>query len=99
MACAGRECEMLAASVVKADLNFNSEEEREQVQLVFDNAVACLSEEDRQLGAVKHLLPLLLAGVGVHHSGLLPILKELTELLFQEQLVKVPSSPAPRRHQ
>jgi len=27
-------------------------------------------------------------GVGVHHSGLLPILKELVELLFQEGLVK-----------
>ena len=28
-------------------------------------------------------------GIGVHHSGLLPILKELVEILFQEQLLKV----------
>ncbi|CAI5510097.1 unnamed protein product [Closterium sp. Naga37s-1] len=28
-------------------------------------------------------------GVGVHHSGLLPILKELIEILFQEGLLKV----------
>jgi len=28
-------------------------------------------------------------GVGVHHSGLLPILKEVVELLFQDGLIKV----------
>ena len=28
-------------------------------------------------------------GVGVHHSGLLPIVKELVELLFAEGLIKV----------
>lgn len=28
-------------------------------------------------------------GVGVHHSGLLPILKEVVEILFQEGLLKV----------
>jgi ATP-dependent RNA helicase DOB1 len=28
-------------------------------------------------------------GIGVHHSGLLPILKEVIEILFQETLIKV----------
>ncbi|PIA65423.1 hypothetical protein AQUCO_00100723v1 [Aquilegia coerulea] len=28
-------------------------------------------------------------GIGVHHSGLLPILKEGIEILFQEGLIKV----------
>ena len=28
-------------------------------------------------------------GVGVHHSGLLPIVKEVVEILFQEGLIKV----------
>jgi superfamily II RNA helicase len=32
---------------------------------------------------------MLLKGVAVHHSGLLPILKELVEILFQEHLIKV----------
>ena len=39
-----------------------------------------------QVGA---LLPMLKRGVGVHHSGLLPILKEVIEILFQENLIKV----------
>ena len=41
-----------------------------------------------QVGA---LLPMLKRGIGVHHSGLLPILKEVIEILFQENLIKVPS--------
>jgi superfamily II RNA helicase len=39
-----------------------------------------------QVGA---LLPMLKRGVGVHHSGLLPILKEVIEIMFQENLIKV----------
>ena len=39
--------------------------------------------------AVKSMLPLLKRGIGVHHSGLLPLLKEVVEILFQEQLIKV----------
>jgi len=31
------------------------------------------------------MLPLLKRGVGIHHGGLLPILKEITEILFQVQ--------------
>lgn len=53
----------------------------------------CLSETDRELEAIVHIAPLLKAGIGVHHSGLLPIVKELTELLFQEGLIKVSSQP------
>ena len=32
---------------------------------------------------------LLNRGIGVHHSGILPILKEMVEMLFQKGLVKV----------
>lgn len=38
---------------------------------------------------VSNILPLLKRGIGVHHSGLLPILKEVIEILFQEGLIKV----------
>ncbi len=84
-----RECELYATAAQSAKLDFTSEEEKEQVQTVFDNAMQCLSEADRELEAIVHIGPLLKAGIGVHHSGLLPIVKELTELLFQEHLVKV----------
>jgi len=41
------------------------------------------------LNQVTAALPLLMRGIGVHHSGLLPILKEIIEILFQEGLIKV----------
>ena len=34
-------------------------------------------------------MPLLQRGIGIHHSGLLPILKETVEILFSEGLIKV----------
>lgn len=81
-----RECEQHAMSMTKLD--FNSQEEKDVVEQVFKNAILCLSEEDRNLPAIELMLPLLQRGIAVHHSGLLPIIKELVELLFQEGLVK-----------
>lgn len=81
------ECERNALALAK--LNLNNDEESALVSEVFNNAMESLSEDDRKLPAVEHLLPLLKRGVGIHHSGLLPILKEVVELLFQAGLVKV----------
>ncbi|EPS63959.1 hypothetical protein M569_10822, partial [Genlisea aurea] len=81
-----RECEQHAMSMSKLD--FNTQEEKDAVEQVFRNAIVCLNEDDRSLPAIELMLPLLLRGIAVHHSGLLPIIKELVELLFQEGLVK-----------
>ncbi|XP_027070815.2 DExH-box ATP-dependent RNA helicase DExH10 [Coffea eugenioides] len=81
-----RECEQHAMSMSKLD--FNTQDEKDVVEQVFRNAVLCLNEEDRSLPAIELMLPLLQRGIAVHHSGLLPIIKELVELLFQEGLVK-----------
>lgn len=82
-----KECEALALQMSK--LEFNTEDEKNMVSLVFNNAIGALSEEDRSLPQIEHILPLLRRGVGIHHGGLLPILKEIIELLFQEGLIKV----------
>lgn len=82
-----KQCELNALSLAK--LNFNNDEEDALVQEVFNNAIESLAEDDRQLPAVEHLIPLLRRGIGIHHSGLLPVLKEVVELLFQAGLVKV----------
>ncbi|KAL5974208.1 Helix-loop-helix protein 2 [Asimina triloba] len=81
-----RECEQHAMSMSKLD--FNTKEEKDSVEEVFKNAMQCLNEEDRNLPAIELMLPLLQRGIAVHHSGLLPIIKELVELLFQEGLIK-----------
>ncbi|EPY21465.1 ATP-dependent RNA helicase DOB1 [Strigomonas culicis] len=81
------QCERNASALSR--LNFNNTEEDALVTEVFNNAMESLGEDDRKLPAIEHLLPLLRRGVGIHHSGLLPILKEVVEILFQAGLVKV----------
>lgn len=81
------ECERSALAM--SQHNFNNDEESALVAEVFNNAMESLSEEDRKLPCIEHLFPMLQSGVGIHHSGLLPILKEVVELLFQAGLVKV----------
>lgn len=82
-----RECENGALQLKK--LSFNDDSEKEMVSKVFNSAIEMLSEDDRNLPQIQNILPLLRRGIGVHHSGLLPILKETIEILFQEGLIKV----------
>nr|XP_055064870.1 exosome RNA helicase MTR4 [Misgurnus anguillicaudatus] len=81
-----KECEAYALQVAKLD--FNTDDEKKLVEEVFNNAIDCLSDEDKKLPQVEHVLPLLKRGIGIHHGGLLPILKETIEILFSEGLLK-----------
>lgn len=67
-------------------------EEKKLVDEVFNNAMDVLTEEDRKLPQVENVIPLLRRGIGIHHGGLLPILKETIEILFGLGLIKVWSS-------
>eukprot|EP01083_Nonionella_stella_P263528 895114_1 len=82
-----RETEARALELSK--LGCNNEEEAALVEEIYTNALESLTEEDRQIPQLQLLLPLLKRGVGVHHSGLLAIVKEVVEILFQESLIKV----------
>ncbi|KAJ3855603.1 ATP-dependent RNA helicase [Lentinula lateritia] len=82
-----RECE--ANALLMSKFEFNSTDEQDLVTNIFTNAIENLSPDDRNLPQIAQLLPLLRRGIGVHHSGLLPILKEVIEILFQEGLIKV----------
>lgn len=81
-----RDCESLAMQMAKLDLN--NKEEQDLIDNVFTNAISALNQEDQKLPQITAILPLLQRGVGIHHSGLLPIIKEVVELLFQEGLLK-----------
>lgn len=81
------ECDWLAGEIW--DMDLTSSEEKKVVEMIYTSAVEVLSTEDRKLNEVTSILERVKRGVGVHHSGMLPILKELTELLFQEGLLKV----------
>ena len=80
-------CESFALQM--SNLTFNEESEKAMVEKVFHSALEMLSPDDKQLPQIQNILPLLKRGIGIHHSGLLPILKETIEILFQEGLIKV----------
>lgn len=80
-------CESYALQM--SNLTFNEKSEKDMVEKVFNSALDMLTEEDKQLPQIQNILPLLKRGIGIHHSGLLPILKETIEILFQEGLIKV----------
>ncbi|CAF0782847.1 unnamed protein product [Didymodactylos carnosus] len=81
-----KDCEQFALATAKLD--FNSEDEKRLVEEVFNNAIDLLSDEDKKLPQILSVLPLLRKGIGIHHSGLLPIIKETIEILFGEGLIK-----------
>ncbi|KAJ1633878.1 hypothetical protein T492DRAFT_977755 [Pavlovales sp. CCMP2436] len=82
-----KDCESLALGMDKIDMT--SEAEKEMIGEIFANAIEPLSDDDKSLPQVAKLLPILRRGVGIHHGGLLPLIKEVVELLFQEGLTKV----------
>ncbi|KAF8316179.1 antiviral helicase [Clavulina sp. PMI_390] len=82
-----RDCEALALQMAKIECT--TSDESAMVEKVFANALNALAPEDQKLPQINQLLPLLKRGIGIHHGGLLPILKEVIEILFQEGLIKV----------
>ncbi|KAK8797128.1 hypothetical protein WA158_004338 [Blastocystis sp. Blastoise] len=64
-------------------------EESGKIRVFIDSCLKRLKKEDQELPQIKTVSQLLLNGVGVHHAGLLPILKEMVELLFANNYLKV----------
>ncbi|PVU85697.1 hypothetical protein BB561_006912 [Smittium simulii] len=71
------------------NVNFLTASERSQVHLFIKSSLSRLSEHDMKLPQISAMTDLLLRGIGSHHSGLLPILKEIVELLFSNNYIKV----------
>ena len=81
-----RDCEAYALMMTKLD--FTTDDEKSLIERIFRNAMDSLSDDDKKLPQVDAILPLLKRGIGIHHGGLLPILKEVIEILFGEGLLK-----------
>lgn len=57
--------------------------------MIIEKSLARLKQEDRDLPQIRRMKELLSRGLAVHHGGLLPIVKEVVEILFARTLVKV----------
>ncbi|KAI8621867.1 NUC185 domain-containing protein [Chytriomyces sp. MP71] len=83
-----RKCEEYANALVNLDLTAGSGEKSE-IHVFIERSLARLKGTDRQLPQVLRIRELLSRGIAVHHGGLLPIIKEMVEILFTRGLVKV----------
>nr|XP_057902424.1 helicase SKI2W [Doryrhamphus excisus] len=80
-------CDENARSLDSMDLTTSIE--KAEIHSFFQKSLSRLRGGDRQLPQIVLMRDLLKRGVAVHHSGILPILKEVIEMLFSRGLVKV----------
>ncbi|KAL8275408.1 hypothetical protein Esti_000620 [Eimeria stiedai] len=83
-----RKCEAYAKSLTKVDVTL-SQLHRSRIHLFTKECLKRLSPADRELRQIDLVLKLAQRGIGIHHGGLLPIIKEMVEILFQRGLVRV----------
>ncbi|RPD82148.1 antiviral helicase [Lentinus tigrinus ALCF2SS1-7] len=82
-----KRCEENAGTLTNLDLSTSVE--RSEIHVAIEKALSRLKGSDRQLPQIRRMRDLLSRGIGVHHGGLLPIVKEVVEILFARGLVKV----------
>lgn len=80
-------CDKSADHMTSLDLTSGSE--KSEIRLFCDKAFSRLKGSDRNLPQVVRVQNLLRRGIGVHHAGLLPIVKEVVEMLFCRGVIKV----------
>ena len=70
--------------------NFLNEQEKNKIIKFFNEAISSeISKEDQNIPQISETLEILKSGIGLHHAGLLPILKEIIEVLYSQGLIKV----------
>ncbi|PYH77902.1 antiviral helicase [Aspergillus uvarum CBS 121591] len=82
-----KRCEQNADSLSNQD--FTTAAEKSLIHMFIEKSLTRLKPEDRTLPQILRLRDLLSRGIAVHHGGLLPIMKEIVEILFAKSLVKV----------
>ncbi|CAE8586099.1 unnamed protein product, partial [Polarella glacialis] len=87
------QCERQALLLSEADrvspLHLVDDHSRQRIEDRFNAAILQLDDADRALQQLAGTRSLLQKGIGVHHGGLLPVLRELSECLFEEGLLPV----------
>ncbi|WOL15539.1 DExH-box ATP-dependent RNA helicase DExH11 [Canna indica] len=76
-----------ADNMTGTDLTTSSE--KSEIRVFCDRAFSRLKGSDRNLPQVVRVQNLLRRGIGVHHAGLLPIVKEVVEMLFCRGVIKI----------
>ncbi|KAL3625768.1 Antiviral helicase ski2 [Castilleja foliolosa] len=80
-------CDKSADNLTGTDLTTSSE--KSEIRVFCDKAFSRLKGSDRNLPQVVRVQGLLRRGIGVHHAGILPIVKEVVEMLFCRGVIKI----------
>lgn len=71
------------------NLTLNDTDEQHTVSNLFDNYVRNLSGSYESIEMMDNVKQMAIKGLAIHHSGMIPILKEIVELLYSKNLIKV----------
>ncbi|KAJ5738893.1 hypothetical protein N7493_002048 [Penicillium malachiteum] len=80
-------CETNAESLSNQD--YTTAKQKSHIHMIFERSLDRLNPVDRALPQINRLREQVRRGIAVHHSGLLPIMKEVVEILFAEGLIKI----------
>ncbi|KAG5891420.1 hypothetical protein JTB14_031486 [Gonioctena quinquepunctata] len=82
-----QKCDNNASNLTSLDLT--TQKEKSNIAMFFKKCIRCLKEPDQNIPQIRKMQDILTRGIGVHHSGILPIIKEIVEMLFQRGLIKL----------
>lgn len=81
-----KNCELYALSVQVPLLDHL---EVAEIETIFELKMRSLDHSYSHMTQYHDIKKLLLKGIGIHHSGLVPVLKEIVEILFSKGLIKI----------
>lgn len=81
-----KNCEIYASTI---QVSLVTPEEVAEIGKIFDSHMHPYFKQYSHLSQYQAIRSLLDKGIGVHHSGLIPVLKEIIEILFSKSLVKL----------
>lgn len=79
-------CEQYSFMIQKT---LTTHQEMAQIEHEFNNYLSLNKDRFKESEQVNVIKGLLMKGIAVHHSGLIPILKEIVEILFAKGLIKI----------
>ncbi|KAF5305755.1 hypothetical protein FQR65_LT07651 [Abscondita terminalis] len=82
-----KKCDENARNLKSVDLT--TAKEKHHINAFFNKCISNLKPPDRNIPQILDMKDTLTRGIGVHHSGILPIIKEMIEMLFQGQYIKL----------
>lgn len=79
-------CEKLASSI---NISLIDDNERSNIESIFKHYMHTYHEIFLKIKNYQVIYNLLLKGIAFHHSGMLPILKEIVEIIFEKGFIKI----------